>query len=173
MKTLTLESEDILDQFMGVLDMDIQQLEKNIAVLDQLRCLVVKQDNDGLSQLLNKIQSEVKGHHENGLKRLALRKELAFSYGCDIEQLTLSRLETVLPGQKKLQVSQRKIKLQTLSARLKKEYENTQRLLSDCARFNRLLLKSIFNLGRSEATTYNAAGSTRRQMNAVFMDTRL
>lgn len=170
MKTLTLETEEIMVQLLAALDADIQQLEENITAMDQLRCLVVKQDDKGLRELLSTLQSKVTGSRHNESKRQALRQELAAIYNCPVKEITLTRFAAELTGDMKRQFAQRKIKLQSLARLLKKEHGNTQRLLGDCARFNRMLLKSIFSVGRNEKTTYNAAGSAQRQTNTVFMN---
>ena len=173
MKTITLETEELMQQLLAVLDIDIQHLEANIAAMDQLRRLVVKQDENALKQLLSNLQSETSRYRANESKRQALRKELAIVYGCSPQDITLSRFSAELSGDMKLQFAQRRSTLQALSGRMKKEHANTYRLLADCARFNRMLLKSIFNMGRNESTTYNAAGSAQRQTNTMFMNIQL
>lgn len=173
MKIQPLNTEDTLRQFLVVLDADIQGLEQNIATLDQLRRLVVKKDGDGLSQLLSLLQSQHQNYHDNELKRNRLRKKLAASYGCPVEQMTLSGLGAMLDKPTKRELTERKLKLRQLTIRLKKEHTSTQRLLKNCARFNRMLLKSIFDMARPGSTTYNAAGSTQRQMDNVFMNVQL
>jgi hypothetical protein len=170
MSALTLEIEEIIDQLIVILDRDIRHLEDNIAILDQLRRLVVKQDNAALSQLLESIQSETKNYRENELKRQALRKELAVMFGCSIEQTTLSRIEGHLAQEKRIEIVKRKSKLRTLAGLLKKEYLSTQMLLADCARFNRMLLKNIFEAGRPESITYSPRGAAQRQADMVFMN---
>ncbi len=173
MKTLMLETEDIMNELLAVLDTDIQHLEANITALDQLRRLVVKQDEDALKQLLSSLQSEAGRYRENESRRQALRRELAVASDCAVEEITLSRFAAELSGEMKFQFTRRKEKLQSLASLMKKEHANTFRLLTDCARFNRMLLKSVFNIGRNETTTYNAAGSPQRQMNTMFMNCQL
>ena len=170
MKTLTPDIEMRIGQLLGVLDTDIRHLEDSLAALDQLRRLVVKQDHDGLNHLLSSIQNETRSYHGNEQKRLVLRNELARLCHCDPQQITLSRFEAELTGDKRQQVVERKTKLRTLAARLKNEHAATSRLLADCARFNRTLLNSLLNLGRPQTATYNAAGTAQRQTNTIFMD---
>lgn len=86
--------------------------------------------------------------------------------------MTLSRLQTELSGEKKTQVAERKIELQALIGKLKKEHAGTMMLLSDCARFNSMLLKSIFQLGATGEITYSPQGSVQRQVNTAFVDSR-
>jgi len=93
--------------------------------------------------------------------------------GCNLEQMTLTRLEEVLPEGKKAQVTERKDKLRLLAEELKKEYLSTAMLLSGCARFNKLLLKSIFDLGKTGMVYYNSNGAAKRSVlgrNTAFVN---
>ena len=164
------EIEDCVDQLLVVLDKDMEYLEDNISRLNELRSLVVKQDCDALNQLLRNIQSETKTYHQNELKRQILRKKLAAVFNCSPEKITLTRLETSLTNSKSTEVTKRKTRLQELTRLLKKEYAGTQFLLVDCTRFNRLLLKSIFDAGQSENIMYKPTGTTERQTDTVFMN---
>jgi len=60
--------------------------------------------------------------------------------------------------------------LKALTGELKKEHLRTALLLSECARFNSLLLRSIFDLGQTGAVYYNSNGATKRQMDTAFMN---
>ncbi len=169
-KTLKFEIDNSVDELLRVLDKDIEHLEDNISRLDQLRSLVVKQDNDSLTQLLTTIQSESKTYHSNELKRLVLRRKLATAFNCDPKEISLSRLGTHLTDHNNAEITKRKSRLQELVHLLKKEYSSTQFLLADCARFNRLLLKSLFRTGPSENLTYKPTGTAERQTDTVFMN---
>lgn len=168
-----LEIENSVDELLLILDKDIEHLEDNISRLDQLRSSVVKQDNDSLTKLLATIQSESKIYHSNELKRLVLRKKLAAVFNCDPKEITLSRLGTHLTTHNHVEITKRKSRLQELIHLLKKEYSSTQFLLADCARFNRLLLKNIFQTGQSENLTYKPTGAAERQRDTVFMNLQI
>ena len=170
MRTQTLEIEAFADQLLVVLDRDIRHLESTLTTLDQLRRFVVMQNNHALNQLLGNIQSQAKEFRENESNRQALRKELAVIFGCHGEQLTLSRIASRLAQEKKTEIVKRQNKLRTLTALMKKEHLTTQVLLSDCARFNRTLLKTIFETGQSKNITYKPTGNTERQTDTVFMN---
>jgi hypothetical protein len=43
-------------------------------------------------------------------------------------------------------------------------------LLSDCARFNRQLLKSVFELGEMGIISYDSKGSARKGITKAFVD---
>ncbi|MHC4122101.1 MAG: hypothetical protein ACYSSI_00890 [Planctomycetota bacterium] len=170
MKTATIEIEDKVEQLLIVLDKDIQQIIENLSRLNDLRGLVVKMDDVSLHKLLESIKSESNSYKDNESKRRLLREELAIASGCSLEQMTLSRLEAELSGEKKAEVAERKTKLQTLAEKLKKEHLRTTMLLSDCARFNKVLLKSILELGQAGTTTYSPKGSAERQTNSAFVN---
>jgi len=170
MKTATIEIEDKVNQLLTVLDRDIQHIMENLSKLNDLRGLVVKRDDVSLHKLLERIKSESNSYKENELKRQSLREELAIVTNCSLKQMTLSRLEAKLPGEKKAEVAERRAKLQTLADKLKKEHLSTTMLLSDCARFNSVLLKSVLEFGQAEIVTYNPKGFVNRQANSAFVN---
>jgi hypothetical protein len=135
--------------------------------------LVVKRDDASLQKLLENIRSESGGYRENELKRQSLRKELAIALVCDFRQMTLSRLETELPDEMKSQVAQKRTELKTLAEKLRNEHISTVMLLSDCARFNSTLLKSVLELGQTGTITYSSRGLARRQDDSAFMNLQL
>lgn len=170
MKNDTLDIDDCADQLREVLNHDIRHLEESLLRLNELRGLVIKRDNPSLSLLLGTIQSDSKPYRDNELKRQMLRQKLAALLGCGTEQMTLTRLEMELSGERKVELVRIKHKLQTLTSLLKKEYAGTRMLLADCSRFNRMLLKGIFEAGQPSATTYSPTGAAQRQTNTVFMN---
>ena len=170
MKTATIEIEDKVNQLLLVLDKDIQHIMKNLSKLNDLRGSVVKRDDISLHKLLESIKSESNSYKENELKRQSLREELATALGCSLKQMTLSRLEVELSGEKKGKVAERRTKLQTLAEKLKKEHLSTTMLLSDCARFNSVLLKSVLEFGQAGTVTYNPKGFANRQANSAFVN---
>ena len=164
------EIEDCVKRLLAVLDKDIEHLEKNLSRLNELRSSVVRQDQDYLCQLLDYIRIEVKSQQHNDLQRHFIRKQLAFFLCCPAEDVTLTRIETTLPDPQKNELVERKNKLRSLTGALKKEFMATQLLLSDCQRFNRSLLKSIFESGQSQNVTYKPSGQSERQTDTVFMN---
>jgi len=170
MKIAVIEIEDKIDQLLTVLDNDIRHIMENLSRLNELRSLVVKRDDASLHKLLETIRSGSNTYRENGLKRQSLREELAIAANCSLKQMTLSRLEAELSGEKKAEVAERRVKLQTLAEKLKKEHLSTTILLSDCARFNSVLLKSVLEFRQAGAITYNPKGFTDRQANSAFVN---
>jgi len=170
MKTAAIEIEDKVDQLLIVLDEDIRNIVETLSRLNDLRCLVVKRDDVSLYKLLESIKSESKSYKENELKRQSLREELAIASNCSLKQMTLSKLEAELSGEKKAKVTERRTKLKTLIEQLKKELLSTTMLLSDCARFNSVLLKSVLEFGHAGTITYGPKGSAERQTNSAFVN---
>jgi sugar-specific transcriptional regulator TrmB len=161
-----------VDELLAVLDKDVQHIQESLSRLNELRSLVVKHDNTALGKLLESIQAESDSYKCNELKRQSIRRELATAFGCSLEQMTLSVLEAELTGEKKAQVAKRKAMLKLLTGQLKKEYLSTSLLLSDCVRFNNVLLKSIFELGKTGTITYDSNGFTKRQTDSEFVNLR-
>ena len=170
MEAVTVEIEDKIDELLVILDEDIQYIQGYLLRLNELRSLVVKRNEADLCRLLESIQAESDSYRSHELKRESIRKELANALDCNLEQVTLSRLETVLPEEQKAQVVAKKAELRTLTEELKKEYLSTAMLLSNCARFNRQLLKSVFDLGKMGIVYYNSKGSTKRGMTEAFVN---
>jgi len=165
--------EDKVDELAVALDRDIEHIEESLLRLNELRSLVIKHDNVSLGKLLEGIEAESESYKEQESRRRAIREELASALGCSFEEMTLSRLEAGLSEGRRAEVTERKDKLRSLIGELKKEYLRTVMLLSDCARFNRLLLKSVFDLGKIEIITYGSKGDARRQGETAFVNMRI
>jgi hypothetical protein len=172
MKATAIEIEEKIDELLAVLDRDIQHIQESLSWLNELRSLVVKHDNTTLGKLLESIQAESESYKCNELKRQSIRRELATAFGCSLEQMTLSALEAELGGEKRVQVADRRAVLKALTGQLKKEHLSTSLLLSDCARFNSVLLKSIFDICKTGTITYDSNGSTKRQTDGGFVNLR-
>jgi hypothetical protein len=170
MKATAIEIEDKVDELLAFLDEDSRHIQESLLKLNELRSLVIKRDNTALGKLLESIQTESDSYRSHELKRQSIRKDLANSLGCNLEQMTLSRLEANLPKEKKDQVTLRKTKLKSLINELKKEHLSTTLLLSECARFNNMLLKSIFDLGKTDVVYYDSNGATKRQTDTAFVN---
>jgi len=170
MKSTATEIENKVDELLACLDIDSQHIQESLSELNRLRSLVIKRDDAALGKLLEIIQAKSDSYRSHELKRQTIRKELANALGCNTEQITLSSLEASLPKEKKAQVTKKKAKLMLLIKELKKEYISTALLLSECARFNNLLLKSIFNLGKTGTVYYNSNGATKRQIDMAFVN---
>jgi len=173
MKSTAIEIEDKVDELLSCLNKDSQHIQESLSQLNELRSLLIKHDDAALGKLLEIIQAESYSYKSHESKRQTIRKELANALGYNTEQMTLSALEASLPKEKKAQVTKMKAKLMLLVKELKKEYLSTALLLSECARFNNLLLKSIFDLGKTGTVYYNSNGVTKRQTDMAFVNLKL
>ncbi len=170
MKAATIEIEEKVDELLACLDTDVKHMQESLSNLNELRSLVIKRDDAALGKLLENIRGESDRYANHESSRQSIRKELAGILCCDFEQMTLSTLKVCLPEGKKEQVTEMQTELKALTKELKKEHLRTALLLSECDRFNSLLLRSVFDLGQTGAVYYNSNGSTRRQMDTAFMN---
>jgi len=170
MKTTSAGIENKVDALLACLEKDSHHIEQSLSRLNELRRLVIKHDDSALGKLLESIRVETESYRSHELSRQSILKELANIFGCNPKQMTLSAIEASLPKAKKTQVTQMKAKLRTLIEELKKEHFSTALLLSECARFNNLLLKSIFDLGKTGVVYYNSNGTTKHQTDTAFVN---
>lgn len=173
MKATVIAIQDKVDELLVVLDKDIQHIQDSLSWLNELRSLVIKRDDTALSKLLEGIRAEADSYAANELKRRSVRTDLANALGKSYEQMTLSALEAALPKEKKAQVASRKTRLRTLIEELKKEHLSTSLLLSDCAGFNNMLLRTVFELGETGTVYYEPNGTTKRRTDTTLVNLRL
>ena len=173
MRTITSEIEDKVDELLVCLGKDVRHIEESLSHLNELRSLVIRRDDAGLGELLESLRtrSDLYAGHESN--RLSIRRDLAHMLGCKPEQVTLTTLARCLPEGKKEPVIEIQTKLRALTGELKTEHMSTALLLSECARLNNLLLRSLFDLGRTESVYYNSSGAAKRQMDGALMNLQL
>jgi transposase len=159
-----------IDDLLEVLDTDSRLIQQSLLRLDEMRSLVIRRDEQGLSRLLDTIQAEAAEYQRNESRRTTLRRKIADAFAGDPKQVTLSWLQSVLPPTKSSLLAERKTTLKALTDSLKTEYAKAAMLLADCARFNRLLLTSIIEFGRTHACTYNPDGSAKTQSSAGLVN---
>jgi hypothetical protein len=173
MKAAAAPIEDKVDQLLVCLDKDVRHMQESLLKLNEMRRFLIKRDEAALGELLESIQADADSYREHELNRKSILKELADCLGCSFEQVTLSALQAIFPEEKNDQLTRIKENLRSLAAELKKEYLNTTLLLSECARFNNMLLKGIFDLGKSDLVHYNSNGVTRRQIETAFVNLQI
>jgi len=170
MKPAAIIIEDKVDELLACLDEDIRHIERSLSQLNEMRKLVIKRDDIALGKLLQSIQSESDCYKCNELKRQLIRRELANVFGFTVEQMTLSVLEISGPESKRVQIAERKEQLKSMINEYKKEHLGTAMLLSECARFNNLLLKSIFDFRKTEGVCYDSSGTAERESDTAFVN---
>lgn len=170
MKTCAIEIEGKVDELLDCLEKDIKHIQKSLSNLDELRSLVIKREDAALGKLLEKIRAESDIYKKHEMCRQSIRTELADYFECSRKDLTLSKLALSIPEAKRARINQSKSKLRVLIEKLRKEYSSTAMLLSECTRFNNLLLKSIFDLGKTGGLYYGADGTTSQQSETAFVN---
>ena len=165
--------ETKVEQLLAVLDEDIRHLETTLSQLDALRGLLIRRDDAALEQLLGEIRGRTEVYAANEHKRQMLRADLALRLECTAGRFTLSRLESMLPEPQRGAVASRREQLGALIHELKREYTLTTLLVSDCARFNRTLIRTLFGAGRQTGVIYSPSGEARQQMNTTLMSLQL
>jgi hypothetical protein len=160
-------------RLLAVLDEDVRHLETTLGQLDTLRGLLIKRDDAALDQLLGEIRGQTETYGQNEQLRQTLRADLALTLGCEIDRLTLSKLQSMLPEPQRAALAERQKRLRSLITDLKREYTLTAVLVSDCARFNRTLVRTFFGSASQAGVTYNPSGQARQQTNATLMSLQL
>jgi len=170
MRSIATDIELLVDELLKTLDVDVRRLQNSLMLLDELRRLVIKRDEAGLRRLLKEIQIELKTAAEVNSKRELAREKLAGILGWEAGKTTLSRLETVVSEEHRTGIAARRAQLMSLTYSLRTEYSRTAVLLSECTRFNRLLLDNILASARTAGVIYASDGSTRQQSDSAFVN---
>lgn len=173
MRTIEPEIEEKVDELLACLDTDVRHIEESLSHLNELRSLVIKRDDEALGGLLESLRAKSDRYAGHESQRRSIRQDLANVLGCETEQMTLTALASRLTGGKKSQIIEIQTKLRALTGQLKTEHMSTALLLSECSRLNSLLLRSLFDLGRTDAVYYNSSGTAKRQMDRALMNLQL
>lgn len=169
-----IQIENKVHQLISILDRDTENMRQNIQRLVELKELVIKRQEDALSKLLEQIKGEVNLTYQNDTQRDAVRAELAELLGINPQDVTLTSLMKLLPQHWGSRLKQKQDELIKLSYELKSEHFKTAMLLKDMSRLNRMMLNNVLKNAKTEdAVTYDSAGDTKKQSNAVFMNMKL
>lgn len=172
MKTLSLEFDNYIVPLIDVLGEEIEHIECTVQMLDQLRGMVIKRDDENLNLLLEKARIETEKYAGVENRRQMIRKEMARIWGCETSDMTLTRLIKILPFEQSERIRQTKEILEKLLSKFQAEHLSTFMLLSECSRFNEVVLSALLN-GRCDESTYNRQGSMRRQNKQSMVNFKL
>jgi hypothetical protein len=172
MKTLSLEFDNYITPLIDVLESEMEHISFTLEMLDQLRGMVIKRDDKSLNLLLEKARLKTEKYATIENRRQVIRKELARIWGCETKEMTLTRLIQILPSERSEQVRETKEKLEHLLSRFQAEHLSTFMLLSECSRFNGIMLSAFLN-GRQDESTYNRQGSMNRDAKQNIMNLQL
>lgn len=164
-------TEQVLNEVNAFLDSQTRYVEETLARLDHLRASVIRRDEGALNELFQEVEQEttLKQRHDRAISEL--RRKLSVWLGCPAEHVCLSRVCDRMEPQARKDVAARQAALQGLIRRLSNEHRATQALLHECARFNRLLLNSLFG-NRQQTATYDARGLSRWNVQGGLMNVR-
>jgi hypothetical protein len=167
MEAIENQFDILIKELMVVLDNDAANIEMTLDRLDMLRAAVIKRDQEGLKVLLGTISSEEDVYSQFETRRYGVRSMIASCLGWEIERVNISNLKRVVSEDVGVLLGEKQVRLKELTSKLRKEHEGTSALLRECARLNKILLRSILNNGK-ETLTYNnrgaAAWESRRRL---------
>ena len=171
---LTLQQKQQLEnkvaELCAILQGDILRMQTSISQLEQLRCFVIKRDDEALSELLEQIRTGTVDYTGNELERRKLRREIADILGWDMSLVTLSNIASVVNDSHRIVLLEQLKQLRELVSRFNQEHVGTKMLVSDCARFNSALLRTVFGLKDTAGVVYGPSGTTSRQAGLSIMD---
>lgn len=165
------QMEKDIVELLEVIDADIVNIERDIKVLDELRKSLVTQNEQNMLRLLYVVRLSIQNRQGNEARRFRVRKRLADTLGIAVEKLTLSKLHSFVEEPYQTALAEKKNVLSRMVERFKTEHETTVFLLSDSARFNSLLLRSLISLSSTESVTYKP-GKVSRANGAAFVNTQ-
>jgi hypothetical protein len=172
MNTATTELQEKVDELLLVLQKDLEHIERSIEKLNELRELVIRRDDSGLSTLLEEIRSQSQEYIENQKLREQLRQRIGRILNWPVEQVRLGKLQRMVSGERAIHAEEVRKRLRDMILRLQSERAGTVVLLTDLARFNRMLLNTILETWRGCGITYDASGGTSRNDEVAFMNLR-
>ena len=164
--------EILIKELLSVLDKDAANIEVTLDRLDRLRAAVIKRDQEGLKVLLGTISSEEDVYSQVEAHRYEVRSMIANCLGWEIERVTISNLKQVVSEDVGGLLSDKQVRLNALTSKLRKEHEGTSALLRECSRLNKMLLRSIMNNGK-ETTMYNNRGAASWESRRRLVSFRL
>jgi len=170
MSTKALDIERWILELLIVLKQESEAMAQVKQWLEQLREGVMQHDELGLESLLKDIQTQQGLMPRLEERRQQIRMELARILEVSFEQVTLTGLLCLLEGELHHQVTRMRDLLQSQAESLRVQHRGTAMLLADCARFNRLLLNSIFETSHAQVTTYTARGHAEQKRSSDLVN---
>ena len=171
MSTQQIRLYELVDELLGVLDEEVEQIKVSLDYLDRLRSAVIRRHEDELKGLLEAVTDE-SGRRAVESKRIAICNKLALVLGCSISQMNLSKLRANLPDERSAVVAQKQQEVVEYVEKLNREVTSTGLLMKECSRLNNSLLRKLFGNG-SETLTYNVRGKTRWEAQRGVVSMRL
>ncbi|MCK5174533.1 MAG: hypothetical protein KAR47_14155, partial [Planctomycetes bacterium] len=105
-------------------------------------------------------------------RRYEVRSMIGGCLGWEIERVNISNLKQVVSEDIGGLLSDKQVRLNELTGKLRKEHEGTSALLRECSRLNKMLLRSIMNNGK-ETITYDNRGAASWESRRRLVSFRL
>lgn len=169
MNVVDITINSLIEELSAILDADAEHIETTLGNLNDLRAGLIRRSEPGLEQLLETVRQRQDQREAVEAKRQKFRHVAAKILGCRSDQVNLTRFMEHLPQKQQEDLMLRKTRLENLVSKLKTEYMATATLLSECSRFNRMLIESIIGNCCKGATTYNSSGQTQRHNGSGFV----
>jgi hypothetical protein len=150
--------EPLVKELLAVLDDDICYINMSIQRLGQLKAAVIRRNEKELRETMELLENGRSEYEKVEQRRARIRENLAKIFHCDEENLTLTRLAKELSGSLGKQVKSKQTELQQLVSKMKREHTGAIMLLRECAKFNSMLIRTIF--GDKKNVTYSSDGSS-------------
>ena len=147
----------LLDELAAALDREIDVLQQRITQLDEMNEAFTRRDNDRLDGLLAEIDRTQHDQTVLDGRVHALREKLASHYGLAVAEARLSRLEQLVPADRRAGLTARRERITALAHTVRQRNFQAALVLNETARINRLLLETLFPAEKS-VTTYGQGG---------------
>jgi len=172
MTALQMQLYGLVDELLGVLDEELEQIKFSLDYLDRLRAAVIRRNEDELKGLLESVKDQSPRTALES-KRTAICNKLALVLGCcSISQMNLSKLRANLPDERAAVVAQKQQEVIEYVEKLNRDVTSTGLLLKECSRLNNSLLRKMFGNG-SETVTYNVRGKAKWEAQRGVVSMRL
>ncbi len=172
MPTVDTSIHQKVNQLLAVLDEDIEHLTTARERLRQMREAVIKRDEAALRNILEQANTANQAYQQVPRKRARARAALARQLDCPPENLNLTALAGYLDAETRQQVLDKQKQISELMAQIGPEHTTTLLLLRECARFNTILIRSIFGSGK-ESVTYSSSGQSRWEAQKGFVNYKM
>jgi len=169
---LTPYAKDLLSELNAVLDEEIALLSLRRSQMKLLSGAILDRDDAAVERILDEIERTGELQAQTDAKLGNLRNSLAGEFGCQPEQMRLSRLLEAMSGQDRQALQQRRQMVAQLAGELQRQHLETAVVVFECARINRLLLECLCPSGGS-VSTYGADGVGAWCSEGGLVDTEL
>lgn len=150
--------ELIVERLLQTLEQEAEHLAKVTDYLAELSRLIMRRDEKGLQDLLDRTREETLTQNSADMERKGLVVTIAGLIGCAPASVTLSMLEETVPSYASV-LKEKRLRLRRLVEDLRRQHYSTTMLLGEMIRINRSLLAVI--TGNKGGVTYGRGGQAK------------